>query len=395
MPGLKETSPSAPRKRKLDDGPALEIDLSAPEPPSKKALRKAKKKPVEPKNTEASESTTTTTASVPRTEAQESSEAAAKRSNYGVWIGNLPFTVKKDDIRQFLTSQGSLTNEEITRVHLPEGAKYNGRPQNKGFAYVDFTTKKAMDQAIAMSEQLISGRRALIKNANSYEGRPEKSESKDDTAKSAKGPAHTPSQRIFIGNLGFDVTKEIVEEHFKRCGAISHIQVATFEDSGKCKGYAWVEFEEVESAEAAVRGFVKVPEEPESDVDGSDAEGSKEKKSRKPKERKVWVNRIMGRPLRMEFAEDKATRYKKRFGKEGTGRDQSTGRSGGAEHETNDDAPAIEEVPVERSRPSKPGTGREYGKPKKGASSGRYAEETVQRLSGAIVEAKGKKTTFD
>lgn len=40
------------------------------------------------------------------------------------------------------------------------------------FAYVDFTSKEAMDKVISRSEEAFDGRRLLIKNAKSFEGRP-------------------------------------------------------------------------------------------------------------------------------------------------------------------------------------------------------------------------------
>ncbi|EGE86206.1 hypothetical protein RJZ56_004996 [Blastomyces dermatitidis] len=419
MPGIKEASPSgsppASRKRKLDEGPALEIDLSAPEPPSKKALRKAKKKGAAAQTTEQS---TTPPATKPKS--PEPAEKPSKRSSYGVWIGNLPFNAKKDDVRVFFTSSGSLKNEEITRIHLPEGIKQNGKPQNKGFAYVDFTTQKAMEAAIAMSEQLISGRRALVKNANNFVGRPDKPKDEAAGNKTSNSTVHAPSKRVFVGNLGFDVTKEILEEHFKPCGVIESIQVATFQDTGKCKGYAWVEFESIDAAEAAMRGFVHVPEEEEDDDDhdddddekntdslnevgGSRGEESQSKakaKNKKPTTKRVWVNRIMGRPLRMEFAEDKATRYKKRFGKDGTSKDKFATESGGEEQVRHNgiEPPAIEEVSEKNTKSfQKSRAGKGQGNFKKGgpARGGRYTQDVVQRLSGAIVESQGKKTTFD
>ncbi|KLJ08361.1 hypothetical protein EMPG_16207 [Blastomyces silverae] len=415
MPGIKEASPSgsppATRKRKLDEGPALEIDLSAPEPPSKKALRKAKKKGAAPQTTEQS---TTTPATKPQS--PEPAEKPSKRSNYGVWIGNLPFNVKKDDVKAFFTSSSALKNEEITRIHLPEGTNQNGKPQNKGFAYVDFTTQEAMEAAIAMSEQLINGRRALVKNANNFVGRPDKPKDEAAGNKASNSNGHAPSKRVFVGNLGFDVTKEILEEHFKPCGVIEAIQIATFQDTGKCKGYAWVEFEDIEAAEAAMRGFVNVPEkEDEEDDDdekktdssnedeGPDSEESKSKakaRNKKPRTRRVWVNRIMGRPLRMEFAEDKATRYKKRFGKDGTSKDKFATESRGEEQVGGNgtEPPAIEEVSEKNTKSfQNPRAGKGQGSFNKGgpAKGGRYAQDVVQRLSGAIVESQGKKTTFD
>ena len=43
---------------------------------------------------------------------------------------------------------------------------------NNSFAYVDFTSKEAMEKVISRSEEAFDGRRLLIKNAKSFEGRP-------------------------------------------------------------------------------------------------------------------------------------------------------------------------------------------------------------------------------
>lgn len=394
MADVSPVSAPSSRKRKLSEDP-IEIDLGAPEPPSKKALRKAKKNKSTSMPVEKS-------ASAPSEEAEVQPAAGQRtkqRSNYGVWIGNLPFTASKEDLQKFFVEHGSFEPDEITRINLPGGEskqQVRGR-QNKGFAYVDFTTGEAVKRAIALSEKLIAGRRVLIKDANNFEGRPDKSQQTDGASQK---PGNPPSRKIFVGNLGFDVTKESLEQHFKPCGEVSSVHVASFEDSGKCKGYGWVEFGEIEAAEAAVRGFVKVVEEDsdsESSEEDSDGDSSTEekkkpaKKQKKTKTKKVWVNRLVGRPLRMEFAEDQATRYKKRFSKEGqtkeganTGRqERKDGDMAGTEADTTADRPPRREKPARDNRKKEP----QYNS--------RYSEQTVQRLSGAIVEPQGKKVTFD
>ncbi|KAJ5469489.1 hypothetical protein N7539_009107 [Penicillium diatomitis] len=392
---MAEISESSLKKRKLQDGPELEIDLGAPEPPSKKALRKAKKgKSVDSKTQEieTSSANVTAPATAESSEPKDTDDSQGKRSQYGIWIGNLSFNTTKDDLRQFIIDNCSVTNEMITRIHLPKGPEKFGRPQNRGFAYIDFSKKKALEEAIGLSEQLLAGRRVLIKNANSFEGRPEKSAEQTSAAATAK-PGHPPSRRIFVGNLSFDVTKESLEAHFARCGTVTNVHMATFQDTGKCKGYAWVEFEDIAAAESAVKGFVmekeddeeQEAEEEQQQSDGnSDSEGETKKakskpkkKTKKPFQRRIWVNQLLGRRLKLEFAEDATTRYKKRFGKDGEGR--------------KNDQPAITEAGTEPSA--------EQARPRKqrrpSVDESRYSKETVQRLSGAIVEAQGKKVTFD
>jgi RNA recognition motif-containing protein len=356
------------KKRKLPDVPEIEIDVSAPEPPSKKALRKAKKK--------AGDTPGDATTEVKPAAPTEDKDASKKRSDYGVWIGNLAFSITKDDLRKFFIGHCSFSDATITRVHMPKGAEKHGKSQNKGFAYVDFSTEKAMKEALGLSEQLLSGRRVLIKDAKNFSGRPEKSQ-EEEQAGGSTASGHPPSKRIFVGNLGFDATKEILEEHFSQCGPLAHVHIATFQDSGKCKGYGWVTFEDLAAAEAAVKGFVMVNEDDDEEEEEGDAEEEAPKKSKKPRQKRVWVNNLLGRRMRMEFAEDATTRYKKRFGKDGEGKKKN-------------EESEISEVVDGQEQPSRPRKGRQ-GKPEYS----RYDEGTVQKLSGAIVEAQGQKITFD
>ncbi|KAJ5219827.1 hypothetical protein N7468_009031 [Penicillium chermesinum] len=366
---MTEATDGSHKKRKLQDVPEIEIDVSAPEPQSKKALRKAKKNKTEG----AAEDGKTKPETASTKEKTDAQNAPAKRSDYGIWIGNLGFATTKDDLRNFFVSNCSFPETTITRIHLPKGQEKFGRPQNKGFAYVDFSTPKALEEAIGLSEQLLTGRRVLIKNAKSFEGRPDKPQGDQGNASNGK-PGHPPSRRVFVGNLSFDATKEILEEHFGQCGTVTNVHMATFQDSGKCKGYAWVEFEDLAAAEAAVKGYVLIAEddeeEEEKEEDSNDSDSAK--KPKKTPKRKVWVNQIMGRRMRMEFAEDASTRYKKRFGKD------SEGKKDHSENAEGSDA---------RSRVRKP------KRPE--IDDSRYSKETVQRLSGAIVEGQGQKVTFD
>ncbi|KAF7590795.1 hypothetical protein BBP40_002363 [Aspergillus hancockii] len=359
------------KKRKLTEGPELEIDVSAPEPPSKKALRKAKKRASEVPSENNSEQKIEAAA--------DNEEPSKKRSEHGIWIGNLAFSVTKDDLRKFITGNCSFTDTTITRIHMPKSSEKYGRAQNKGFAYVDFSNQKATNEALALSEHLLTGRRVLIKDAKSFAGRPEKSQG--ETSSGAAAPGNSPSKRIFVGNLGFDATKEVIEENFGKCGSVAHVHLATFQDSGKCKGYGWVTFEDLAAAEAAVKGFVMVDEDDEDEDYGSDSENRK--KSRKPRQRKIWVNQLLGRRMRMEFAEDATTRYKKRFGKDGEGKKTQTAEISEAEPSNQDATGGQSQWPrLAKAKHVKP----DYS---------RYDKETVQKLSGAIVESQGKKTTFD
>ncbi|KAL8782228.1 MAG: hypothetical protein Q9213_005594 [Squamulea squamosa] len=413
---------SKKRKRDAETSGELEVDINAPEPPSKKALRKAKKG----KSLKAVDAATatefiagdtkTTNGAAPALKATESAcehSAPSKRSEHGIWIGNLAFTTTKDDLRTFFTKNADISEDSITRIHVPPPAdpsssRHETKPRNKGFAYVDFSTAEAVTEALTLSETLLMGRKVLIKDAHNYEGRPEKKkgeDAEDGGNTRSRPPGKPPNKRIFVGNLWFNTEKTDLEEHFAQCGEMLDIHIATFEDSGKCKGYAWVTFADIEAAEAAVRGYImkkNVDEDDEEGEEGSEdgepAMPKEKSKKKKPKETRWWVNKVRGRQLRVEFAEDATVRYKKRFGKDAPGR--MNGKGGSVEEEASspaDDAPVVDASdakpnlrqrdPNRQHRPSKKVDARNV---KPGA-----ALAAAPRLTGGIVASQGKKVTFD
>jgi RNA recognition motif-containing protein len=390
-----------PRKRKREVLPEgeIEININLPEPPSKKALRRAKKgKPL-----------TSTATAVPYqdelTSDDEDAPAAAQsnpnfeRSKYGVWVGNLPWSATKETLQAFITEKSDIADDQITRINMPPPAKdvrpqQSLKPQNKGFAYVDFSSAKAEEAAVALSETLMGGRRLLIKKAGSFEGRPVKDAVDALLPKDGK----PPNNRIFVGNLNFDVTKEDITTHYAQCGEVLAVHMATFEDSGKCKGFAWVTFEELDAAKAAVIGWTyKSRDQSDNESDDTGDEDTKPREGtnsikRKKKEKKIkwFVNKLHGRPLRVEFAEDAQTRYKKRYGgKEGGDKADRTAQAEGENGGNNSYANG-----KSVGKRSFGGPRREYKVDARTIAPG-AANTNAQRGSAAIVQSKGKKTTFD
>ena len=381
------------RKRNSEALGELEVDVNAPEPPSKKALRKAKKSKAVP---------ATASAELPETNSIGGSptehDEAQRRSGHGVWIGNLPWSATKPDLKTFLTTNTKITDKMITRIHIPvpsdrPASRRNLKPQNKGFAYVDFSSEDSVAQAVALTEKLMTGRRLLIKDSKSFEGRPVK---KDESATVSKAQSRKPpNKRIFVGNLTFDTEKEDLQAHFAHCGDVTDVHMATFEDSGKCKGFAWVTFQDLNDAEAAVRGWVTLKSEADNDDEEvkEGADDAENKQRNKPKERKWWVNRLKGRQLRMEFAEDAVLRYKKRYGKE------SHAKKDPANATSMESTPARSNVDDSKSASTNPRADPRSDRPFKKVDARTIkpgaALSSAPRVTSGIVASQGKKTIFD
>lgn len=425
------------RKNANADVAELEVDINLPEPPSKRAKRALKKGKVLPPKVRPAldgdeNDEEATAAGVPGKNSNgKGGKTKEERSQFGIWIGNLPFTVTRTQLFKWFVdnSGGAIAESDITRINLPLGkrptvsaaqalrphnvhADSQGKPlpPNKGFAYVDFLTLEAKIAATALSEtEIDGGRRVLIKDSKSFEGRPAstpQAATGEDAATGANSkaprnkageanedadaaPPGSTSTKVFVGNLGFETSEEDLRRHFAPCGPIAWVKVATFPDNTeKCRGYGWVQFggkteeggnvtPEAASNAAinAVRGFVRLQEKIDTEEDfvaeaeGEDVSEAREDAKKATRTRKWWVNQFKGRPLKVQFAEDDVSRYKKRFGK-GRPRDGDDGDK---------DKPAGAGG-APRERRAKPFKQRDIG---------------VAALTGGIVESTGTKTVFE
>jgi cold-inducible RNA-binding protein len=59
--------------------------------------------------------------------------------------------------------------------------------------------------------------------------------------------------RLFVGNLPYDVSEAELRAHFAALGPLSSLVLPTDRDTGKPRGFAFVEFQERADAEEAIR----------------------------------------------------------------------------------------------------------------------------------------------
>lgn len=208
---------------------------------------------------------------------------SANSAVHSVWVGNLSFKTTPDALRKFLGNM-----EDIKRIHMPTKALHGhltnskeSRGDNRGFAYVDFGTAEAKQAAIAKSEGHLDGRRLLIKDGSDFTGRPEKDGGTSGSSNPLTGLTKTAKKilsqqknpacaTLFVGNLGFETKEDEIAALFGRLhpklakrsvkpvaddadqGRLLRVRMGTFEDSGKCKGFAFVDFKDAQSATEAL-----------------------------------------------------------------------------------------------------------------------------------------------
>ncbi|HEY7817659.1 MAG TPA: RNA-binding protein [Vicinamibacteria bacterium] len=60
--------------------------------------------------------------------------------------------------------------------------------------------------------------------------------------------------RIFVGNCSFNVTEDELRSLFATYGEVSSVSVITDRDTGRPRGFAFVEMSDDAAAQAAIRG---------------------------------------------------------------------------------------------------------------------------------------------
>jgi cold-inducible RNA-binding protein len=61
--------------------------------------------------------------------------------------------------------------------------------------------------------------------------------------------------RLFVGNLPYNTTEAELREHFSAVGPLTYVHLPTDRESGRPRGFAFVEFDDPSQAEEAVRRF--------------------------------------------------------------------------------------------------------------------------------------------
>ena len=63
------------------------------------------------------------------------------------------------------------------------------------------------------------------------------------------------SKKLYVGNLSFDVTQGQLQEMFAPYGVVGMAQVITDRDTGRSKGFGFVEMGSDQEAQAAITGM--------------------------------------------------------------------------------------------------------------------------------------------
>ncbi|KAL8902040.1 MAG: hypothetical protein Q9207_004905 [Kuettlingeria erythrocarpa] len=153
-----------------------------------------------------------------------------------LYVGNLFFDVREDDIRKEFEKIGPIESVKLIT---------DNRGLSKGFCYVTFTTQDAADAAVAaLHNQDFEGRRLNVQYAT-HSG-PRGPQTRRDLT-----PA-SPSRTLFIGNMAFDMSDRELNNLFREIRNVIDVRVAIDRRTGQPRGFAHADFTDVDAAKEAM-----------------------------------------------------------------------------------------------------------------------------------------------
>jgi RNA recognition motif-containing protein len=154
-----------------------------------------------------------------------------------IHVGNLPASTTEHELSSLFERVGRVVFVRLMRD------RETGRP--KGFGFVEMDDGEA-EQAIQQLNGVDLHGHAL--SVTEARPRPE----------SSAGPGVPPS-RLFVGNLPYDTTGAELQALFSSVGPVASVFLPVDRESGKPRGFAFVDFSERAHAEEAVGRFHQQP----------------------------------------------------------------------------------------------------------------------------------------
>lgn len=155
-----------------------------------------------------------------------------------IFVGRLSWSIDNDRLAQEFASCGEVESATV------QTDRETGK--SRGFGYVRFTTSEAVEKALLLNGTEIDGRAVNIDRSTA----PDKTKTRENRARAFNDEVSPPSSTLFVGNLSFGVTEDTVWSFFNDYG-VKNVRLPTDRETGRPKGFGYVEFEDIEGAKKA------------------------------------------------------------------------------------------------------------------------------------------------
>ena len=218
-------------------------DANNEEPKTSKRKRKRKRKSKVPKEENGDGNDDNT--SPPPSELLR--ETAVNRT---VFVEGIPFTSTPDQVKEFFTKQGGLS--DILEMRLPT---WQDSGRLRGYGHVVFESIESHTKALTLSGKYLQGRYLTIQPAK----KPKAATGYSAIDNDPFAPPPKDCKTIFCHNLPYHATEEEIAKVFQQFGTIvpNGVRIARNSVSRQSKGFCYIDFELPSEAKQAVTGCAR------------------------------------------------------------------------------------------------------------------------------------------
>ncbi|KAL9634472.1 MAG: hypothetical protein Q9164_004064 [Protoblastenia rupestris] len=180
--------------------------------------------------------------------AEEVSTPAAKKTKpnepadeakKNLFVGQLSWNIDEEWLTREFETFGEIEN--VTIIY----DKQSGR--SKGFGYVKFVNAASGEKAKAEKHRTELDGRTI--NVDFNQPKDNSTPRQERAQKYGDSQPSEVSSTLFVANLAFDATSDLVGEEFGKHGSVIGVRLPTDKDTGAPKGFGYVEFSSVEEAQ--------------------------------------------------------------------------------------------------------------------------------------------------
>ncbi|CAB4009583.1 RNA-binding 39-like isoform X4 [Paramuricea clavata] len=167
---------------------------------------------------------------------RDESISAEERDRRTVFCMQLARNIRPHDLEEFFSKVGQVRDVRII-------SDRNSR-RSKGIAYVEFTDASAVPLAIKLTGQKLLSAPIIVQETQAEKNR---LAAEAEKLKRPIGPT-----RIYVGSLHFNITEQMIKAIFEPFGIIDTVQMIHDSESGRSKGYCFIQFRDPDSAKRAM-----------------------------------------------------------------------------------------------------------------------------------------------